>query len=120
MNIRNHRDLSAAYELLNFARKNGYEKHFADLKKEIRAYNNRPANPERIIRDYGIDGFISLFPLPTYLESVEDATEYFEECEYIHCPASVYDCTGHAFTSWYKIFSRNGQFWAYHSVGFDV
>ena len=33
---------------------------------------------------------------------------------------SAYDCTGQAFTSWYKVFVRGGRFWAYHHVSVDV
>ena len=37
-----------------------------------------------------------------------------------HYYPSAYDCTGQAFTSWYKVFARGGRFWAYHRVSVDV
>ncbi|MCD8382880.1 MAG: hypothetical protein LUC30_08215 [Clostridiales bacterium] len=65
-----------------------------------------------IVRDYGIDGFVSLIELPEYLKSEED--------ERIPSRYSPYDCSGAAFTQWYKIIKRRGRYFAYHSVGIDI
>lgn len=90
-----------------------------DTKRRIREYTNRKSD-RTIVRDYGIDGFVSLIELPEYLKSEEDATEYFEENERIPSRYSLYDCSGAAFTQWYKIIKRRGRYFAYHSVGIDI
>jgi hypothetical protein len=120
MNIRNNRDLKFAYDLLLFAKEMGHEKKFDQLKREIRAYNKRPADEARIIKDDGIDGCIVLLPLPERIKHADVAEEYFMETEYRVCRPSAYDCTGQIFTSWFKIFQRHGRFWAYHSLSVDV
>lgn len=92
----------------------------AALKKAIRGYTHRPSHEDVIVKDYGIDGFLIRFPLPDYIDSKAMAKAYFEDrCEYHYRP-SPYDCTGQLFTRWYKLFLRNGRWWAYHSVGCDV
>ena len=53
-------------------------------------------------------------------DGITDLPDTFEEFIEISVIPSMYDCTGQAFTNWYKIFKRRGQFWAYHSVVFDV
>ena len=59
-------------------------------------------------------------PLPEYIETMDEAVSYFEDYEYRHYYPYAYDCTGQAFTSWYKVFARGGRFWAYHRVSVDV
>lgn len=50
--------------------------------------------------------------------SLYSSSEAFQR--YRHYYPSAYDCTGQAFTSWYKVFVRGGRFWAYHRVSVDV
>lgn len=96
------------------------EERIVEIKRMIRKQNKR-IRTEVIVKDYGIDGYIVKFPLPEYLKTEEDAIEYFREEEYIRYRPTYYDCTGQAFTSWFKIFQKpDGRFWAYHSVGYDV
>ena len=125
--ICNQRDLRRAYETLLFLkeieREHGSSEnlkiHSNDLKKAIRKYFHRKTD-RRLVKDYGIDGYIELIKLPEYLETKEDAKEYFDSEERMVCRPSAFDCTGQSFTSWYKIFKRRGQFYAYHSVSVDV
>lgn len=118
--INNYHDLALAYEILELAFERGKNEKAVELKREMRAFTNKPLSDRRFVQDYGMDGYVVLFPLPEYVKTMDEAKDYFEECEYIHYRPSAYDCTGQAFTSWYKLFVRNGRFHAYHSVAFDV
>ena len=101
-------------------------------KRELRSYANRNSTVDvgmgfmverRIVKDYGIDGYVELVSIPEVFDTLdgEDGAEaFFKDFLEIQCRPSMYDCTGQAFTSWYKLFWRNGQYWAYHSVCFDV
>ena len=124
MRIMSKKDLEIAYVILlgikgeypnDDARRNAVIK----LKREIREFQSRPVQ-EGTVLDDSVDGFTALLPLPESLSSKEEADEYFRKQLYIHASYSAYDCTGQAFTSWYKIFERRGRFWAYHRVNFDV
>lgn len=124
--VRNSSDLRTAYEMLDllnqfraFGRNDRVEKEIAQQKREIRAFQKKQEGG-RIVKNYGIDGFIELLELPEFIRSKAEGIEYFEECVAIQAKPSVYDCTGQAFTSWYKVFERRGRFFAYHSVSFDV
>lgn len=69
--------LRDAYTLLAFIRddvptttaeqKSGMAAFMVSIKKEIRAYNNRPAPDSRIVEEHGIDGYIELVQLPNEL-----------------------------------------------------
>ncbi len=119
--IKNKDDLRTAYDYLSMLKEFHRPAQKQDeVKRAIREYINIEKSFERIVKDYGIDGYILLMELPEFLESKEDAEEYFEERHVIHAIPSIYDCTGQAFTSWYKIFKRRNRFFAYHSVSFDV
>lgn len=146
MHIQSDRDLRCAYELLTIysemepktaEAEERLHDHVCDLKREIRAYNRR--NPlavdvgmgfmceRRIVKDYGFDGFVELLRIPEEFDTLEDdgderigARTFFKDFIEIQARPSMYDCTGQAFTSWYKLFKRRGQYWAYHSVCFDV
>lgn len=118
--VKNYSDLALAYEILGLALERGKSEKAAELKREMRRFTHKPLSDKRIVCDYGMDGYVVLFPLPESIESEEEAREYFEEYEYLTCRPSAYDCTGQAFTSWYKLFVRNGRYHAYHSVSFDV
>ena len=96
-----------------------FENLIIEQKRKMRK-TAKEENDRKIVRDYGIDGFVEKFQLPDYIGTAEDADEYFREYEYLRCRPSAYDCTGDWFTAWYKIFRKpDGSFWAYHSVAFD-
>lgn len=130
MMIRCESDLRRAYEaviiikkiLPTLKRKDVAVSYIKDLKKDIREYLRGEAQKpqRRLVKDNGIDGYIVLMELPAFLDNKEIATMYFEEHEVLTCRPSLYDCTGQAFTSWYKVVERNGKQWAYHSICFDV
>lgn len=118
--VRDWDDLQLAYLLLKDCPKNSQK--LVDLKRLIREYN-RDVNEEtcvKIIKDYGIDGYISLEMLPEDIDNEADAICYFENRRTYTCPPSMYDCTGALMTNWFKVFKRNGRYWAYHSVSCDV
>lgn len=99
------------------------------LKKELRHYAHRDNLDDvgmgfmverRIVKEYGIDGYIELVSIPAVFETVSEADEFFRDFIYLRAYLSVYDCTGKPFTGWYKLFKRNNQFYAYHRIAFDV
>ena len=98
-----------------------------EIKREVRRWANDNGRTDdgyghRIIKENGIDGYIELVSLPDELCTMKEAERYFKENVYIESVPSMYDCTGRAFTSWYKLFMKQseGSFYAYHSVCFDV
>ena len=133
--IRNLEDLRSKYDSLLLLNKlknesnsidmDSYNDFVNEIKKEIRDYHKREdGRKERLIKDYGIDGGIVLFELPSEINSIKIdsfdlADEYFKAYEYRRCRPSMYDCTGQVFTSWYKIIKRNNKFYAYHCISFD-
>ena len=135
--IRYSEDLKMKYDSLLLLNKLKNESNSIDMdsyndfvnkiKKEIRDYYKRKDKERKkwVIKDYGIDGGIVLFELPSEINSVkidsfELAEEYFKAYEYRRCRLSMYDCTGDSYTVWYKIIKRNNKFYAYHYIGFDV
>ena len=106
------------------------DEYVQKLKRELRRWAHRDTRVKnvgmgfmvesRIVKDYGIDGFIALLALPEVIDTEEDAQEFFKDFIRIDYRPSMYDCTGQAFTSWHKLFKRNGRFYVYHSVGMDV
>ncbi len=127
MQVRNYSDLKVAYEILSIYKElisehgktERVEERIAEQKREIRKFHKQ-SNDRRIVKDYGIDGYVVLIELPETLGNMQDAEEYFEEREAISAMPSIFDCTGQAFTSGFKVFKRRGRFMAYHSVSFDV
>lgn len=119
--IKNQDNLRLAYDYLKICEELGMPigKRIV-IKRAIREYLHKKKPSDRIIKDYGIDGYVLLMELPDFLETKEEAEEYFEERHVINAIPSIYDCTGRAFTSGYKIFKRRNKYYAYHSVGFDV
>lgn len=118
--IKNKYDLRNAYEYLGILKELGKPiDRMAEIKRAIREYSHKE-KAVRIIKDNGIDGYVTLIELPDFLENQQDAEEFFEEYLVIHAKPSMYDCTGQSFTAWYKVFKRRNRFYAYHSVGFDV
>lgn len=138
--VRNDKDFREGYGLLHlltrfdgqFDNPEKARENMDSLKRELRAYANRDTAVDvglgfmcerRIVKDEGIDGYIELVSIPEVIDTLEGedgADEFFKTFLEIHARPSMYDCTGQAFTSWYKLFKRRGQFWAYHSVCFDV
>lgn len=118
--VNTYADMKVAYEILGIALESGRDQRVADLKREIRRFSRRPIAERRIVQDNGIDGYTELLPLPAYIETMDEAVSYFEDCEYRRYYPSAYDCTGQVFTNWYKVFARSGRFWAYHCVSVDV
>lgn len=128
--IKDNGILRDAYALLMFmqsdipasAEKKAAVKNLAaTVKREIRSYNNRPASNVRIISaDY--DGRLDLVRLPDELDRMhkEVAADWFCEHCYLESYIGHYDCTGQEFTSWYKLFRRQGHWFAYHKVCRDV
>lgn len=117
-------DLKTGYKILEMIEeidaRNGKSQTAVDLKREIRKFTHTPVSERRIIQDDGIDGYTELLPLPAHIKSVDEAVSYFEDHKYRPYYPSAYDCTGQAFTAWYKVFARRGRFWAYHRVDVDV
>lgn len=132
MSIKSMTDVKVAYEMIGVMRAVGAKspegqkavQHCIDeIKREMRAYfrdSRETDGNRRIIQSDGIDGYVELVKLPERLKTVTGAEEYFEMYEVREHVQSMYDCTGRAFTRWYKVFSRQGRMWAYHAVGFDV
>lgn len=139
--IRNKTDLQIAYWMLrdyqgkhqngqmekwlssmDAEQKQKVERKIKAIKTEIRRYyRDHPASENVMVRDDGIDGYIIRFPLPDWIEDKEDGEVWFRENEYLHYYPTYYDCTGQAFTGWFKVYQRpDKRWWAYHSVRFDV
>lgn len=128
--ITDNERLRGAYALLMFmqsdvpasAEKRAAVKNLAaTIKREIRDYNNRPAQDVRIISaDY--DGRLELVQLPDELDKAlkADAADWFRDNCYLEAYNSPYDCTGQEFTNWFYLFRRRGHWFAYHSVSRDV
>lgn len=130
-NITDTEKLRDAYTFLNFIqdapapvkpeKKANWEILIANIKREIRTYNNLPTSDTRIISaDY--DGRFELVRLPDELDRMHEevAAGWFREHCYLESYIGPYDCTGQEFTSWYKLFRRQGHWFAYHKVCRDV
>lgn len=90
-------------------------------KAAIRDYSKDKAI-RRVIKYDGYGGYVELINmgLPAGVYDKEFAKEFFEHEYYVEMYPSAYDCTGQAFTAWYKVFERGGMWHAYHYVGVDV
>ena len=132
MIIQNKRDLKIAYEclvdlveMMRTERKCDPVKanaHIISLKKDIRNFNKKHPYSEfpKIVDDNGIDGYTELIRLPDGDFSIEELNEYVEENVWIRARPSMYDCTGQAFTTGFKVCKRRGMNLCYHTVCFDV
>jgi hypothetical protein len=133
--IRNTEELRHEYAMLNLLREFLAKKAFeneapihdaiADEKHAIRQYYKRRQATDyfqrTIIHDDGIDGYIIKSLLTKVPLTEEEAEVMFREEEFIPKTYGPYDCTGTAFTSWYKLYEKpNGEWWYYHRVAFDV
>lgn len=127
--VRNHRDLRARWDSLLFVEKavkmakaQGLSMDGAkaqafinNLKAAIREYNRRKTDRRVITGDY--DGVLYLVDVP---QGVADIDAWFDDHERRFCLPSQYDCTGQAFTQWYKVVKRAGGYKVYHKIGYDV
>lgn len=91
-----------------------------EYKRAIRAYLGAPDTGRRIVKDYGIDGCIVRVELPEEVQTYLDAMEWFDACEHIEWIPGPYDCTGRAFTSWFRLFYVGGRYVCYHRIARDV
>lgn len=117
-------------ELVKNADKALLGEYVQEVKREVRRWAHRDTGvmdvgmgfkvESRIVKDKGVDGFMALLTLPEVLDTEEEAQEFFDRFIRIDYRPSMYDCTGQAFTSWYKLFRRHGRFYVYHSVNYDV
>ena len=131
INIRTRDDLRLAYFIVHELsqeitepdctpeRKEAVTRRVADWKRAISAFLHKPGTDKIMVKDDG-DGAVVRFPLPESLKTEDEADEYFREYDYMYYRPTYYDCTGQMFTSWYKIYRKDGRFWAYHRVDLDV
>lgn len=124
--VKNIRELKVNYEIIHmlesgeaFQNKANAKEWLDSIKRANRKFTHEESD-ERVIKDYGIDGYIILKSCPDWVETEEDAEEWFDSEEKMVYIPSPYDCTGQQFTSWYKLFQRNGKWMCYHSIGVDV
>lgn len=123
--VRNNRDLRERWITLLFMEKlratigisdaPQAQAFIKDLKQSIREYNHRKTDRRIITGDYGC--VLELVDVP---QGVTDIDAWFDENERRICQPSQYDCTGQAFTEWYKIVKRADGYKVYHLIGFDV
>jgi len=122
--VKNNAGLRMAYEMLGLLHKMGsrgesFDSFEISTKRAIREYTQKPScDYRRIVKDEGMDGYIELVMLPDF-DTEEGADGFFRDRYYLEAPNSPYDCTGQRFTTWYKLFKRRGNWWAYHSVSVD-
>lgn len=127
--VKNNQELRLAYEILSILSDKPHKvdnpeklaQSIIDTKRAMRRYTHREVDYDRrIVKDNGIDGYISLERLPADIRDLTEAESFFERFMTYHYSPCAYDCTGQAMTNWFKVFPRNGGFYAYHSVSFDV
>ena len=123
MRVTHECELQDAYLFLRMlqSQKPGSPK-ISELKREIRAFQNRAPRPEerRVYLGSDYDGCSYIEPLPESVKTEEQAEAYFEHFIERHCIPSQYDCTGQTFTVGHRVFRRQGCWWVYHIVGLDV
>lgn len=126
--IRNNVELKSAYDMLmwldecpTLPQREAIQR---EIKQAIRYYRDRCEirnAHNRLVKDYGIDGFVELQALSSNIgrNDIESAEEDFMEHWYIDGPNVPWDCSGQMFTSWYKLVYRDNRWWAYHRVAVD-
>jgi len=72
----------------------------------------------RLVKEYGIDGYLIKRFVSGHMTAAEKAR--FEEDNWVHAPATAYDCTGKPFTSWISFHEVPEGTWVYHMISFDV
>lgn len=142
MVIKNRADYRRGYEWLkvleeavnngSFSNPKVAKEMIRDQKRILRTYAHKGTDEDlglgfygerRVIKHYGnggIDGHLELISIPKVFFTEEEAETFVKDFIVIKHPSSPYDCTGFAFTGWYKVFRRRGQFWCYHRVCLDV
>ena len=116
-------------QLIEYAEANGKDEntirvgkeHIIKIKKAIREKNRKEdeTKDRRIIKgDW--DGYLVKIYCPEWVQTMEDAEEWFDEFERIEMIYYPWDCTGQWFTSWHRIFCVNGKWICYHDVAMDV
>lgn len=88
------------------------------IRKEIKREEDETKDRRIIKGDY--DSYLVKIYCPEWIETMEDAEEWFDDCERIEMFYYPWDCTGQLFTSWHRIFCVNGKWVCYHSVAMDV
>ena len=123
------RDAYKAIKMFDEFKSEGAVKDLTDeIKREVRRWTHKVNGDSffdgdverRVVKEYGIDGFTELVTLPEGIDNDEYASKFFHQYVYMEPDNSMYDCTGKAFTGWYKLFKRNGRYCAYHMVCMDV
>lgn len=93
--------------------------HIVEYKREIRRRNKLPAS--NIIASWGAyDSWTEVVACPAWVKSADDAEEFFSEELDLPPIRSMYDCTGRAFVSGYKVGQRRGQWVVYVHKGLDI
>ena len=123
--IENREQLRTAYMLVGLLKDSvslEVNEPVKELKRKIRLYNKRESMKPMIVKEDGIDGYVSLEQLDGETDrlSLPEVEEWFRDNREIAILPSAYDCTGRAFTSWFKIVRRRGHWYAYHRICFDV
>ena len=119
------RSIKALYDSLSIMKSIGLHPQnpaVVETKQKLRQMQKARHFGPKILRDRGIDGYITKETLPEYLSDrpKEDAVNWFNDNRVFPENNSMYDCTGKPFTSWFTIIRRHGRWVAFHDVGFDV
>ena len=130
--IRNKHDLKTAYAMLRILTENkqyGRKESIDELKREIRKYvhfNNNELDLgywkvyyRFVASSRDGEDYWELIGCPDWVESIEDAEEFFEEHIKIPIVYTYYSPTGWRFTSDHHCFKRNGKYYLYHRVSID-
>lgn len=120
-NIQNTKELRDAYIFLGFEKELGepYGSIAKKIRAAIREWNNRPEPMEKVVQqdDYGY--ITTLIEFPEFVETAEDAEEYFDYKYRRTYVPTYYDCTGQIFTTSHKCFKRRGKWMCRHSMAID-
>ena len=124
--MHNYRDVRIWLTLLRDAERDGKpmdNDKYIEIKRAIRKFYHKvceKAKEDTAVISGDFDCYTRRYPLPECIKTKEEAVEYMEEYEVMECAPSQYDCTGQHFTSWYKVFCRNGRWQVYHHICVDV
>lgn len=132
MCIRNKNDCKTAYVMLRFLQAHpqyAENEHTKELKRTVRKYVNRNDNEldlgywkvyyRFVASSNDGEDYWELIGCPDWVESIEDAEEFFEEHIKIPIVYTYYSPTGWKFTSDHHCFKRNGKYYLYHRVSID-
>lgn len=94
--------------------------HLKEMKRELRRWYHRPDSNRKCLKwnDYGYE--TDLVKLPDWIQSEEEAEEWFNYHERREYVPSQWDCTGQVFTIRYKMVNRNGRWYCYHHTAMDI